>query len=108
MASSIHYLLSTAVATVLSQAPTITILEANVVIFPGSGQQAGTKFCQLLDRKVITRDQAGDYLSELQKALIATNNKTVIKKFTNSFNETTNNFAKCNLVLTDQSTTSPY
>ncbi len=95
-------------STLLSQATIIEVVEADVVIFPGSGQRAAMTLCNLLNQKRISQDKAGLYMARVQNALLQSSEPREVGAFTQSFNQESEKTSGCNLVLTDKTTRSPY
>ena len=101
-------IISLFLSTLVSQVTVVEVVEADIVIFPGSGQRAASTLCSLLKQNRLSKDEAGLYMAKVQNALLQSSDNSIVSRFTDTFNQESERNSGCNLALTDQSTKSPY
>ena len=83
-----------------AQTVTVTIEQINSVVFPADGKSAAKDVCTGLKKGVLSRDQIGTALAEVQLALGRYSDRTYVKSYVSDFNRTAASIPGCNVQVT--------
>ena len=85
---------------VAAQTVTVTIEKINSVVFPAEGKSAATDICTGLNEGVLSRDQIGEALAEVQQALERFADRSYVKSYVSDFNRAASSMQGCNVQVT--------
>ena len=85
---------------VAAQTVTVTIEKINSVVFPAEGKSAATDTCTGLNESVLSRDQIGEALAEVQQALERFADRSYVKSYVSDFNRAASSVPGCNVQVT--------
>ena len=85
---------------VAAQTATVTIEQINSVVFPAQGKSAATDICKGLNEGVLSRDQIGEALAEVQQALERFADRSYVKSYVTDFNRAASSVPGCNVQVT--------
>jgi len=94
------FLIAVASAPVAAQDVTVTIEQINTVVFPADGSTAADDICTGLKSGVLSRDQIGISLAQLQAALNRYSDGSYVKTYVSDFNRAAADVAGCNVQIT--------
>ena len=83
-----------------AQDVTITIEQINTVVFPADGSAAARDICAGLKSGVLSRDQIGTSLAQLQSALDRYSDSGYVKDYVNAFNRAAAGLPGCSVQVT--------
>ena len=83
-----------------AQTVTVTIEQINSVVFPADGKSAATDICTGLKEGVLSRDQIGEVLAEVQQALERYADQSYVKSYVTDFNRAASLVPGCNVQVT--------
>lgn len=87
-------------APVAAQDVTVRIEQINSVVFPAEGGAAAREICAGLKRGVLSRDQIGSSLAQLQSALARYADAGYVKGYVTAFNRAAAAAPGCNVQVT--------
>ena len=85
---------------VAAQTVTVTIEKINSVVFPAECKSAATDICTGLNEGVLSRDQIGEALAEVQQALERFADRSYVKSYVSDFNRAASSMQGCNVQVT--------